>query len=73
MKRKRMIKLLMAAGIPRNEAVIYADACGPRMSHSLLYLLVTESPRIREVVRPRVPLLLQGLGMKITLEAVHAE
>ena len=73
MKRKRMIKLLMAAGIPRNEAAVYANACGPQMSHSLLYLLVTEFPKIREVVKPRLPLLLQGLGMKITLEANHAE
>ena len=29
MKRKRMIKLLMSQGIPRNEAVVYADAAAP--------------------------------------------
>ena len=39
------------------------------MSHSLLYLLVTEFPRIREVVRPRLPKILQGhLSFKVELE-----
>ena len=73
MKRKRMINLLMAAGIPRNEAVVYANACGPRMSHSLLYLFVTELPQVREVVQPMVPYIMQGLSMKATLEVAHAE
>ena len=73
MKRKRMIKLLMAHGIPRNEAVAYANACGPRMSHGLLYLFVTELPQVREVVQPMLPYILQGLPLKITLEVAHAE
>ena len=33
MKRKKMIKLLMAYGIPRNKAVFYADLCGGKLSH----------------------------------------
>lgn len=36
MKRKRMIKLLMAHGVPRNEAVVYADACGSKLPHNLM-------------------------------------
>lgn len=73
MKRKRMIKLLMSQGIPRNEAVVYANACGPRMSHSLLYLFVTELPQVREVVQPVLPSILQGLKFKATLEVANAE
>lgn len=33
MKRKKMIKLLMANGIPRNKAVFYANMCGAEMPH----------------------------------------
>lgn len=73
MKRKRMIKLAMAAGIPRNEAVVYANACSGKMSHALLYVLVTELPQVREVVQPMVPYIMQGLSMKATLEVAHAE
>jgi hypothetical protein len=35
-----MIKLLMALGISRNEAADCANACGPKMSHSLMGFLV---------------------------------
>ena len=69
MKRKRMIKLLMAAGIPRNEAVVYANACGPRMSHGFFALCIMLEPKIREVVRPRLHRILQGrLTFKVELE-----
>ena len=69
MKRKRMIKLLMSQGIPRNEAVVYANACGPRMSHGFFSLCIMLEPKIREVVRPRLPLVLQGrLTFKVELE-----
>lgn len=69
MKRKRMIKLLMSQGIPRNEAVVYANACGPRTSHGFFALCIMLDPRIREVVRPRLPKILQGhLSFKVELE-----
>lgn len=69
MKRKRMIKLLMSQGIPRNEAVVYANACGSRMSHGFFALCIMLEPKIREVVRPRLPLILQGrLPFKVELE-----
>lgn len=68
MKRKRMIKLLMSKGIPRNEAVVYANACGPGMPHGFLALCVVLQPEIREVVRYRLPQILQGLEFKVELE-----
>lgn len=68
MKRKRMIKLLMSQGVPRNEAVVYADACGPKMPHDLMGFMVTIQPEIRECVRPFLTQILQG-----TLFSMHLE
>ena len=71
MKRKRMIKLLMAQGVPRNEAVVYADACGPEMPHCVLAFCVIVQPEIREVVRASLPQILQGTSFKVRLEMPH--
>ena len=69
MKRKRMIKLLMSQGVPRNEAVVYADACGPKMPHNLMGFMVTVQPEIRECVRPFLTQILQGTPFSMHLEA----
>ena len=69
MKRKRMIKLLMSQGVPRNEAVVYADACGPKMPHNLMGFMVTVQPEIRECVRPFLTQILQGTHFSMHLEA----
>lgn len=68
MKRKRMIKLLMSQGIPRNEAVVYADACGPKLPHALLRFLLTAQPEIRDGVRPFLMRILQGTTFSMELE-----
>lgn len=68
MKRKRMIKLLMSQGIPRNEAVVYADACGPMLPHDLLGFLLIIQPEIRECVRPFLTQILQGTTFSLNLE-----
>ena len=69
MKRKRMIKLLMSDGIPRNEAVVYADACGPKMPHSLMAFAVIFQSELREFVRPMLQHILQGTHFSVHLEA----
>lgn len=69
MKRKRMIKLLMSQGVPRNEAVVYADACGPKMPHNLMGFMVTVQPEIRECVWPFFTQILQGTPFSMHLEA----
>ncbi|MCI6255961.1 MAG: hypothetical protein MR648_05125 [Clostridiales bacterium] len=69
MKRKRMIKLLMSQGVPRNEAVVYADACGPKMPHNLMGFMVAVHPEIRECVRPFLTQILQGTLFSMHLEA----
>lgn len=71
MKRKRMIKLLMAQGIPRNEAVVYADACGPDWPHNLMGFTITIQPEIRECVRPFLTQILQGTSFSMHLEVSH--
>jgi len=69
MNRKRMIKLLMSQGVPRNEAVVYADACGPKMPHNLMGFMVTVQPEIRECVRPFLTQIFQGTPFSMHLEA----
>ena len=44
MKRKKMIKLLMANGIPRNKATFYADLCGGKMPHRFLAAFAIARP-----------------------------
>lgn len=68
MKRKRMIKLLMSQGIPRNEAVVYADACGPKLPHNLLVFLLATQPELRYWVRPFLTQILQGTTFSLNLE-----
>ena len=48
MKRKKFIKYLMANGIPRNEAVFYADVCGGEMPHRYMAAFVLLRPDICE-------------------------
>lgn len=69
MKRKRMIKLLMSQGVPRNEAVVYADACGPKLPHNLMGFMVIVNPEIRACIRPLLPQILQGASLSGYLEA----
>lgn len=65
MKRKRMKKLLMSAGVSRNEATVYADTCGPDMPHSMMALLVVTQPELRELVRGFLTSIMQGTALKI--------
>lgn len=69
MKRKRMIKLLMSQGVPRNEAVVYADACGPKLPNNLMGFMVYVNPAIRACVRPFLTQILQGTTFSMHLEA----
>ena len=46
MKRKKMIKLLMANGIPRNKAVFCANACGGQMSHRYMMVFALCRPDV---------------------------
>lgn len=68
MKRKRMIKLLMSQGIPRNEAVVYANICGPKLPHNLMGFMVVTQPEISECVRPFLTQILQGTPFSMSLE-----
>lgn len=68
MKRKRFIKLLMASGVPRNEAVVYADACGPELPHNVMGLVVETVSQVRETVRPLLMQILQGTKFSIEFD-----
>lgn len=68
MKRKRFIKLLMASGVPRNEAVVYADACGPELPHNVMGFVVETLSQVRETVRPFLMQILQGKKLRIEFE-----
>ena len=50
MKRKKMIKLLMANGIPRNKAVFYANACGAKMPHQYMAAFALVRPDLCEML-----------------------
>lgn len=73
LKRKRMIKLLMSVGVPRNKAVFYADLCGGEMPHRFLAVFAITRPdlcdslwelRVRRAfrngVRPKLRLVRDG-------------
>ena len=68
MKRKKMIKLLMSWGIPRNEAVGYADACGGEMPHRHMLFFVMFVGGFRELVCSQLTQILQGTSFKVHLE-----
>lgn len=70
MKRKRMIKQLMSQGIQRNEAVVWANACGPKLSHNLLGFLLFIDPRFRDCVKPVLTKILQG-KLNLNIEGVE--
>lgn len=40
MTKKKMMKVMMAHGISRNEARVYADACGSDMPHIIMLFAV---------------------------------
>ena len=65
MKRKRFKKLLMSIGVSRNEATVYADACGADMPHNMMGFLVETQPGFREIVRSELTNLIQG---KVSIE-----
>ena len=50
MKRKRMIKLLMSYGVPRNKAVFYAGLCGGEASHYLVAACALGQPDVYEML-----------------------
>lgn len=68
MKRKRFIKLLMACGVPRNEAAVYADACGGQMPHRHMMFFVLFVGDFRDLVRSRLTQILQGTSFEVRLE-----
>ena len=68
MTRKRFIKLLMAHGVPRNEAVVYANACHGKMPHTIMAVFVLGGTPLREVVRPMLMPIMQGLTFTACLE-----
>ena len=69
MKRKCLIKRLMALGIPRNEAVVYANGCSGEFSHIQMLLCVVLVDEFRSVVRAAMPEILHGKSLKVQLEA----
>lgn len=70
MKRKRFIKLLMSIGVSRNEATVYADACGPDMPHNMMGFLVETQPSLRSIVRSALTDIMQG---NASIEILDAE
>ena len=65
MKRKRFIKLMMGAGISRNEAEIFANGCHGQFSHLEMLFCVAVSPELRTIVREGLPALLQGASFSV--------
>lgn len=68
MKRKRLIKLLMAADIPRNEAEVYANACNGSMPHVMMWLLVMTQPQLRMMVSAMLTKIRQGTKLEISFD-----
>lgn len=68
MTRKRFIKLLMAHGVPRNEAVVYANACHGKMPHRIMAVFVLGGTPLREVVRHMLMQIMQGCSFTARLE-----
>ena len=50
MKRKKFIKCLMAHGIPRNKAVLYADMCSGEMPHRRMAPVIILQPEISDMM-----------------------
>ena len=69
MKRKRLKKLLMSSGVSRNEATVYADACGRDMPHNMMGFVVMTQPAMREIVRASLTQIMQGTPFSVWLEA----
>jgi len=62
-----MIKLLMASGIQRNEAVIYASVCSGEMPHNLMGFLVETQPQVRELIQAAIPEIEAGAVLRVQL------
>lgn len=68
MTRKRLIKVLMSLGLPRNMAVVLADACNGHLSHLIMLGLVLSCPEFLEIVDVSLPQILQGAKLTIAFE-----
>lgn len=68
MKRKTFIKYLMAEGVSRNEAVVYANGCHGEFSHLQMIVCVLCIDIFREAVRAKMPELLKGGKLKVRLD-----
>ena len=68
MKRKRFKKLLMSIGVSRNEATVFADACGPDIPHIVMGFFVETQPSLREIVRLNLMHIMQGTSFSLRLE-----
>lgn len=68
MTKKRMMKMMMAHGISRNEARVWADACNSDMPHVIMLFAVLFQPEVREIVRPCLMQIMTGTSFSIRLE-----
>lgn len=73
MTKKRMMKLMMAHGISRNEAHVWADACNGDMPHVIMLFAVLFQPEVREIVRPFLMQIMTGTSFSVRLEAGKAD
>lgn len=64
MKRKRLIKLLMSTGIPRNDAVYLANACSGQFSHAEMAFCALSWPGLRYVIRASRSMMAQGATLR---------
>lgn len=73
MTKKRMMKLMMANGVSRNEARVWADACNGDMPHVIMLFAVLVQPEVREIVRPCLMQIMTGTSFSVRLEAGAAD
>ena len=66
MSRKRLIKLLMSIGIPRNDAVYLANGCSGKFSHAEMAVCAVLSPELRDMIRASRSILAQGVPLKVS-------
>ena len=66
MSRKRLIKLLMSIGFPRNDAVCLANACNGQFSHGEMAVCAVLAPELRDVIRASRAMLAQGVSLKMS-------
>ena len=66
MSRKRLIKLLMSIGFPRNDAVYLANGCNGQFSHGEMAVCAVLAPELGNVIRASRSMLEQGVTLKVS-------